>query len=164
MFISKEFIKELLSEGIGDQIHNVKLQIDKLKAKGNPRDAKRIKGLSKKHTDLKSKMRDETTKFLKTSGKSVGAGIGVGAVAGAAVYKLKAKKYNDQIRELRDELSDEKSPIERKDIMGRIKTLEDKKRSLLKKSVTTGGAVGAIGGALAKGVKFGAKTAKGLKK
>lgn len=164
MFASKEFIKNLLSEGIGDQIHNVKLQLDKLKAKADPRDAKRIERLSKKQTDLKSKMRDETKKFLKTSGKSVGAGVGVGAAAGAAVYKLKAKKYDDQIKELRGELSDEKSPIERKDIMGRIKTLEDKKRSLLKKSVTTGGAVGTVGGALAKGAKFGAKTAKRLKK
>jgi len=135
MFVSKEFIGMLLNEGIGDQIQTTETHMSALKAKGNPRDAKKIERLNKKLMKLKWKKREETKKFLKTTGKSVGAGIGIGAAVGAAVYKLKASKYNDQIKELRSDLSDEESPIERKGIMDRIKTLEDKKRSLLKKSV-----------------------------
>lgn len=151
----------MLLEGIGDQIKTIQVQIDALKAKGNPRDAKKLESMGKKLSKLKYKKREETKKFLKTTGKSVGAGIGVGAAAGAAIYKLKAKKYDDQIKELRSDLSNEESPIERKNITDRIKTLENKKRSLLKKSVTAGGAVGAAGGALAK--KAGAAL-KGMKK
>lgn len=153
MFISKEFITSL-TEGIGDQINNTKMQIDALKAKNDPRNAKRLERLNKKLLKLKYNKREETKKFLKTTGKTVGAGVAVGATAGAAVYKLKAKKYNDQIKDLRMELSDEESPIQRKNIIDRIKTLEDKKRSLLKKSTAAGGAIGAATGAVAGAMKL----------
>lgn len=120
-------------EGIGDQIENVETKIDTLKAKNDPRNIRQLDILKDKLSKLKEKKSKETKNFLKTTGNAVGANVKVEKGSDAAVYKLKARKYDDQIRDLRMDLRVKESPEERKNIIDRIKTIEDRKRSVLQK-------------------------------